>query len=65
VQAWVAAHANEIAGLRVLDVGCGLGDNAECFATSGAQVTAFDFGGAAVAWAKQRFPGNEGQLCAG
>jgi SAM-dependent methyltransferase len=34
---------NEIAGLRVLDVGCGLGDNAECFAGAGACVTAFDF----------------------
>ena len=55
-QAWVTAHANEIAGLRVLDVGRGLGDNAECFATSGAQVTTFDFVGAAVAGAKQRFP---------
>jgi SAM-dependent methyltransferase len=55
-QAWVAAHAKEISGLRVLDVGCGLGDNAECFATAGACVTAFDFMDEAVQWAKQRFP---------
>ena len=54
-QAWVAAHAKEISGLKVLDVGCGLGDNAECFAAAGAQVTAFDFVGDAVRWAKQRF----------
>ena len=55
-QAWVMAHAKEISGLRVLDVGCGLGDNAECFAAAGARVTAFDFVGDAVQWAKQRFP---------
>jgi 2-polyprenyl-3-methyl-5-hydroxy-6-metoxy-1,4-benzoquinol methylase len=50
------AHAKEISSLRVLDVGCGLGDNAECFAAAGARVTAFDFVGDAVQWAKQRFP---------
>jgi SAM-dependent methyltransferase len=55
-QAWIVAHAKEISGLRVLDVGCGLGDNAECFAAAGARVTAFDFVGDAVQWAKQRFP---------
>ncbi len=55
-QAFVAAHAQELAGVRVLDVGCGLGDNAECFAKAGAEVTAFELVGAAVAWAKQRFP---------
>jgi len=55
-QAWVAAHANELLGSKVLDVGCGLGDNAECFAAAGARVTAFDFVGEAIQWAKQRFP---------
>lgn len=55
-QDWVAAHAEELAALRVLDVGCGLGDNAECFAKAGAKVTAFDLVEAAAAWAKQRFP---------
>ena len=55
-QAFVAAHAAGLKGLRVLDVGCGLGDNAECFAAAGAQVTAFDLVGAAVDWARQRFP---------
>jgi len=55
-QAWVMAHAKEISGLRVLDVGCGLGDNAECLAAAGARVMAFDFVRDAVQWAKQRFP---------
>jgi SAM-dependent methyltransferase len=55
-QAFVAAHATELPGLRVLDVGCGLGDNAECFAAAGAEVTAFDLVDEAITWAKQRFP---------
>jgi SAM-dependent methyltransferase len=55
-QAFVAAHAAELPGLKVLDVGCGLGDNAECFAAAGARVTAFDLVGEAITWAKQRFP---------
>jgi len=58
-QAWVAAHAKESPGCKVLDVGCGLGDNAECFAAAGACVTAFDFIGEAVEWAKQRFPATQ------
>src|ERR1700735_3775996 len=40
-RAWVTEHAGSIAGLRMLDVGCGLGDNAECFAAAGAEVVAF------------------------
>lgn len=55
-QAFVAAHAAELPGLKILDVGCGIGDNAECFAAAGAKVTAFDLVDAAIAWAKQRFP---------
>jgi len=43
-------------GQTILDVGCGLGDNAQCFAAAGARVTAFDFVSEAVQWAKQRFP---------
>jgi SAM-dependent methyltransferase len=45
-----------LTGLTALDVGCGLGDNAECLAAAGAKVTAFDLVAEAVAWAKQRFP---------
>jgi SAM-dependent methyltransferase len=62
-QAWVEAHAKELADLKVLDVGCGLGDNAECFAKTGAKVTAFDLVGAAVTWAKQRFPESKVAYC--
>jgi SAM-dependent methyltransferase len=53
--AFVKGQIRGLDGLRVLDVGCGLGDNAECFATAGAKVTAFDFVAEAVAWAKRRF----------
>lgn len=55
-QSFVKAQLRGLDGLRVLDVGCGLGDNAECFAAEGAKVTAFDFVEDAVAWAKRRFP---------
>jgi SAM-dependent methyltransferase len=55
-KSWIGLQAKGIETLRVLDIGCGLGDNAECFASFGAQVTAFDFIDDAVAWAKRRFP---------
>ena len=64
-KAWVAAQPSGLSGLRVLDVGCGLGDNAECFAAVGADVTAFDFVGGAVAWAKRRFPATKISYCQG
>lgn len=64
-KAWVAAQPRGLSGLRVLDVGCGLGDNAECFAAVGADVTAFDFVGGAVAWAKRRFPATKISYCQG
>ncbi|WP_166143660.1 bifunctional 2-polyprenyl-6-hydroxyphenol methylase/3-demethylubiquinol 3-O-methyltransferase UbiG [Methylosinus sp. RM1] len=51
---WLATR--RLDGLRALDVGCGLGDNAEALAAAGANVTAFDLVGDAVAWAKRRFP---------
>ena len=63
---WADKHAHpllgdwlegkSLAGLRALDVGCGLGDNAEALATAGADVTAFDLSENAIRWAKQRFP---------
>ncbi|MFO1134738.1 MAG: class I SAM-dependent methyltransferase [Rhodoblastus sp.] len=45
-----------LAGLRALDVGCGLGDNAEALAAAGADTTAFDLSANAIAWARRRFP---------
>jgi len=57
-RAWVEGQVRGLTGLKVLDVGCGLGDNAECLASAGAKVMAFDLVAEAVAWAKQRFPGS-------
>ncbi len=45
-----------LTGLRALDVGCGLGDNALALAKAGARVTAFDLVEGAVEWARKRFP---------
>lgn len=58
-EAWVGGQVRGISGLRTLDVGCGLGDNAECLSAAGAHVTAFDFVGEAVDWAKRRFPNSK------
>lgn len=55
-KAFVDFQTRGLKGLRVLDVGCGLGDNAEYFSAAGANVTAFDLVDRAVAWAKRRFP---------
>ena len=55
-QAWVLGQVRGLTGLKALDVGCGLGDNAECLAGAGAKVIAFDLVAEAIAWAKQRFP---------
>jgi SAM-dependent methyltransferase len=55
-KAFVDGQLRGVAGTRALDVGCGLGDNAECLATAGADVSAFDFVAQAITWAKQRFP---------
>ena len=52
---WLAQEGS-LAGLRALDVGCGLGDNAEALAAAGAKVQAFDFVETAIDWAKRRFP---------
>lgn len=64
-KSWVGLQARGITGLRVLDVGCGLGDNAECFSHAGADVTAFDLVPAAVAWAQRRFPVSKVTYCTG
>ncbi|RYD84929.1 MAG: class I SAM-dependent methyltransferase [Verrucomicrobiaceae bacterium] len=45
------------AGLRVLDIGCGLGSTSEVFREIGSTVTALDLSKVAIAQAKKRFPG--------
>ena len=52
---WLAGQGS-LAELRALDVGCGLGDNAEALTAAGAKVVAFDFVETAIDWAKRRFP---------
>jgi len=47
----------DIRGKRVLDVGCGLGENSLLFARWGAQVTGVDVSGASIAVARQRAHG--------
>ena len=61
---FVDFQARRLGGLRVLDVGCGLGDNAEYFSAAGAKVTAFDLVDGAVAWAWRRFPRSQVEYCA-
>ena len=55
---WLRAHG-PLAGLRALDVGCGLGDNALALAKAGARVTAFDLVAGATDWARERFGGGD------
>jgi SAM-dependent methyltransferase len=51
---WLAGRS--LAGRRALDVGCGLGDNADALAAAGAAVTGFDLAPGAIGWAQRRFP---------
>lgn len=41
---------------RAIDIGCGLGDNAEALSAAGYDVTAFDLSARAVEWAGKRHP---------
>lgn len=43
-------------GKRAIDIGCGLGDNAEAISSAGYSTLGFDFSDPAVEWAKKRFP---------
>src|SRR5882757_1341319 len=55
--AWLANVPSPAAGARALDVGCGLGDNADALATKGWRTTGFDLSPLAARWAASRFPG--------
>jgi len=54
LKAWLGENPG--AGLRAIDIGCGLGDNAACLVGAGYDVTAFDISETAVGWARKRFP---------
>lgn len=49
-------EGREFGPIKALDVGCGLGDNAEALSASGMQVTAFDISPTAIEWVRKRFP---------
>ena len=53
---WVETSQLNWQNLRVLVVGCGLGDDAEYLSKLGAKVTAFDLSQTAIDWCHQRFP---------
>ncbi len=53
---WLEREKPDGRGKRVLDVGCGLGDNAVVLNAQGYDVTAFDISASAVEWARRRFP---------
>jgi 2-polyprenyl-3-methyl-5-hydroxy-6-metoxy-1,4-benzoquinol methylase len=53
---WIKISDLNFHDLRVLVVGCGLGDDAEYLAQLGAKVTAFDLSQTAIDWCHQRFP---------
>jgi SAM-dependent methyltransferase len=60
---WLAQNPR-LDGLRALDIGCGLGDNAAALAGQGAEVTGFDLVLRAVEWARARFPDSGIHFCA-
>lgn len=53
---WIETAQLNLQDLRVLVVGCGLGDDAEYLAKFGAKVTAFDLSATAIEWCQHRFP---------
>jgi SAM-dependent methyltransferase len=53
---WLDALPADAPRGRTLDIGTGLGDNANALAQAGFEVTAFDISQRAVDWAWRRFP---------
>ena len=51
---WLSASSSHEGS--AIDIGCGLGDNAEALAEAGYATKAFDFSKKAIDWAKKRFP---------
>lgn len=51
---WLGKNAGQ--GKTAIDIGCGLGDNAEAMAAHGYETTAFDVVEKAIKWANHRFP---------
>ena len=50
---WISSQSGHTG--RAMDVGCGLGDNAEALSEAGYATTAFDFSAKAIEWARKRF----------
>lgn len=53
---WLDSNPGD--GRPALDIGCGLGDNAEAIAAAGYATTAFDLSPSAIDWARRRFAGS-------
>lgn len=54
---WLEHNKGE--GRTALDVGCGLGDNANALYEAGWKTSAFDVAPTAIEWAQKRFPSGE------
>ena len=53
---WLRQRKLQDLGKTALEIGCGLGDNAERLAELGFEVTAFDISPTAADWCQRRFP---------